>query len=91
MIRRHASTIRTHFVPLAFFTAAILLLVSSGLKVLLGESPTYFSPPVGAAMGVFYILIGGAYEWTIKKEKDTEEWYQRQKEALEELELHEGE
>lgn len=85
-VQERIRTVRTHLVPLAFFIGGGALVLTSALKAVFPSTPAYFSPPVGIGMGALYLLLGGAYEWTIQKQKETQEWYEQQKKLLNELE-----
>lgn len=80
----------THKVPIAFFVGGSVLLVTYLIDLLIVPVPTIFQPPVGLVVGILYLLLGGAYEWTIQKQKETEEWFEKQKKALNELNELEG-
>lgn len=89
MPQEQLKTIRTHLVPITLFAGATYLLISTSLNVLLGDFPILFEPPIGITLAVSYILLGGAYEWTIKKEKELGRYLQKQKQHLKDLELNE--
>lgn len=91
MTRNYLGSIRTHLVPIILFAGAAGLLISTSLNILLGDFPTLFRPSVGTALAVCYILLGAAYEWTIKKQKELNNWYEQQKDALEDLQVQEVE
>jgi hypothetical protein len=73
----------THLVPLLFFAGGGILLLSPVIQIF---SPLLdlFHPLVATAVGIFYFILGVGYEWTIKREREINEWYRQQKRLLDE-------
>jgi len=89
MTHQMLENVWTHIVPIAFLIGSVVLISTSAAKILFGDFPTIMTPGVGIIVGSLYILLGGAYEWTIQQEKKTEQWYKKQKELLDHLESQE--
>lgn len=73
-----------HKVPLAFLAGAVILTVTTTADLVMQIDSPLIGSPWGFALAAFYLVIGGAYEWTIKQEQRFERQYRETKEILNE-------
>lgn len=73
----------SRFVGYCFLLGGVGLLVTGAIGILGDRS--IIDPPFSLGLGVMYLGVGWTWLWTIRKQEETNEYYEKVREQLDEL------